>query len=240
MDWLQMQQRFLSKEFVHQLLDYETFTHGINFVDMGVAMLLATILGAMTAKTYRKVQYGVNYSRNFEVSIVLIAVVVTMIMAVVGSNIARAFSLVGALSIVRFRTAVRSGLDITFIFFAVAIGLCLGSRFYVTALFSSFWFCGLSIGLKLWSERSSKTSRCVILKSNLKQDPNDLNSLKDAFNQKGGMCEVLSYDPNRDGEGGQLSLVLYDLSLEDVNGVAREHENIDNYKIVFNESTVAF
>jgi uncharacterized membrane protein YhiD involved in acid resistance len=240
MDWLQMQQRFLSKEFVHQLLDYETFTHGINFVDMTVAMFLATILGLLTAKTYRKVQYGVNYSRNFEISIILIAVVVTMIMAVVGSNIARAFSLVGALSIVRFRTAVRSGLDITFIFFAVAIGLCLGSRFYITAIFSSFWFCGLSLGIKMLGERASQKSRCIILKARLNEHLKDLSDFKAKVSDKGGATEVLTYEPHKGEDGGQLVLVIYDVAMDKIDEIAREYNAFADYKIVFNESTVAF
>lgn len=173
-EWLQMQERFLSREFLHQLLDYEVLTHGINFVDMLLSMILATIIGLITGWTYRKVQFGVNYSKNFEVTIVMIAIVVTMIMAVVGSNIARAFSLVGALSIVRFRTAVRSGLDITFIFFSVGIGLCLGSRFFVTAIFCCLWFNMLALVLKAFMTKGSEKNQCIVLKTQISEDLPDV------------------------------------------------------------------
>lgn len=65
------------------------------------------------------------------------AVVVSLIMLIIGSNIARAFSLVGALSIVRFRQAIKDTRDIAFIFLAMAVGMACGTRFYLLALIAT-------------------------------------------------------------------------------------------------------
>jgi hypothetical protein len=75
------------------------------------------------------------------------SMVVSIIMLIVGSNIARAFSLVGALSIIRFRNAVKETRDVGFIFFAMAIGMATGTRFYLLAIFATIIISFLVWGL---------------------------------------------------------------------------------------------
>jgi len=95
-----------------------------------VAGLLSMVIGLV----YRRVQAEGTYSQTLTHSFVLMSIITALIMLIIGSNIARAFSLVGALSIIRFRTAIKSPLDIAFLFLSMAIGMACGTRFIAVAL----------------------------------------------------------------------------------------------------------
>ncbi len=101
----------------------ETLT--IEGVVMRVA--LSFVLGLGTALLYRKTHQSPSCSRSFINTLVMLAMVTCMVMMVIGNNIARAFSLVGALSIIRFRTAVKDTRDTAFVFFALASGMASGT-----------------------------------------------------------------------------------------------------------------
>lgn len=90
-------------------------------------LLLAFVLAQAIAWLYVWTHRGLSYSRNMTHSIVLLGMIVAMVMLVVGDSIARAFGLVGALAIIRFRTVVRDARDTTFIFLALAVGIAVGA-----------------------------------------------------------------------------------------------------------------
>jgi uncharacterized membrane protein YhiD involved in acid resistance len=94
---------------------------------MGLSFLLSAFIGWIYKITHR----GASYTQSFVFSLVLNGMVVALVMLIVGSNIARAFSLVGALSIIRFRNAVKETRDVGFIFFTMAVGMAIGTRFYL-------------------------------------------------------------------------------------------------------------
>lgn len=86
---------------------------------------------------YRFTHRGSSYSQSFVQTLVVMGLVTTLIMIVIGSNIARAFSLVGALSIIRFRNAIKETRDVGFIFFAMAVAMACGTRFYLLAMLAT-------------------------------------------------------------------------------------------------------
>lgn len=90
------------------------------------ALLLSGSLGVGVALLHRLTQPGQIASLTLQRTLVLLSMIGTLVMLVIGSNLARAFSLVGALSIIRFRTRVRSSWDISFVFFALAVGIGCG------------------------------------------------------------------------------------------------------------------
>lgn len=100
---------------------------------LGMAILLSMIIFV----TYKLTYSGVLYNRKFNVSLVMITIVTTMVMIVIGSNIALSLGMVGALSIVRFRTAIKDPRDTTYIFWSIAIGLCVGTQNYTIAIIGS-------------------------------------------------------------------------------------------------------
>lgn len=108
-------------------------------LNLGVAeifrgLFLALLLGLVVAMVYRVSVPGKVLSPALQSSMVILAVIGAMVMMVIGNNIARAFSLVGALAIIRFRTRLRSPWDITFVFFSLAVGIACGVFAYRVAV----------------------------------------------------------------------------------------------------------
>jgi uncharacterized membrane protein YhiD involved in acid resistance len=95
-----------------------------------VSLLCAVLISVVYRFTYR----GPGYSNSFITSIVVLALITSVVIMVIGNNLARAFGLVGALSIIRFRTAVKDTIDIVYIFFALAIGMAAGVGYFKLAV----------------------------------------------------------------------------------------------------------
>jgi hypothetical protein len=104
-----------------------------------VRLLVALALGRIVAVVYRRSRPMGEEAESFVVTLVLLTILIAMVTQVIGDNVARAFSLVGALSIVRFRTVVRDTQDTAYVIFAVAIGMAVGSNHPAVAI------CGLAI-----------------------------------------------------------------------------------------------
>lgn len=103
-------------------------------LDVVIVLALSFILSALIGWVYKLTHRGTSYTQSFVFTLVLNGMVVALVMMIVGSSIARAFSLVGALSIIRFRNAVKETRDVGFIFFTMAIGMAIGTRFYTLAI----------------------------------------------------------------------------------------------------------
>jgi len=106
-------------------------------MDVVLVMVLSFVLSAFIGWIYKITHRGTSYTQSFVFTLVLNGMVVALVMMIVGSNIARAFSLVGALSIIRFRNAVRETRDVGFIFFTMAIGMAIGTRFYLLGVIAA-------------------------------------------------------------------------------------------------------
>lgn len=102
-------------------------------------LAIALALSLLIFMTYRFTYSGVMYNRKFNISLVMITIVTTIVMIVIGSNIALSLGMVGALSIVRFRTAIKDPRDTSYIFWAIAVGLCVGTTNYAIAVLGSFF-----------------------------------------------------------------------------------------------------
>jgi hypothetical protein len=100
----------------------------ISPIDVLVRLLVALALGWVVAWIYRRTRKNVEITPSFPTTLVLLAVLIAMVTQVIGDNVARAFSLVGALSIVRFRTVVRDTQDTAYVIFAVVVGMAVGAR----------------------------------------------------------------------------------------------------------------
>lgn len=107
-----------------------------------LSFLCAIVLGAVIFTSYRFSHVGATYSAKFNVSLWMMTLVTTLIMCVIGNNIALSLGMVGALSIVRFRTAIKDPRDTTYIFWAIAVGVCCGICDYLIAgIGSAVIFC---------------------------------------------------------------------------------------------------
>lgn len=101
-------------------------------------LLIAFICGLLISFFYRITYRGPGMSYSFLNSLIILAMITAVVIMVIGNNLARAFGLVGAMSIIRFRTAIKDTQDIMFIFFALAIGMASGVGLYQLAIASSF------------------------------------------------------------------------------------------------------
>lgn len=117
-----------------QLLNFEDLTGTFSVTDIVLSLLLSFVLTAFIGWVYKTTHKGTSYTQSYVQTLVMMGVTTSLIMLIVGSNIARAFSLIGALSIIRFRNAVKETRDVGFIFFAMAIGMATGTKFYLLAL----------------------------------------------------------------------------------------------------------
>jgi hypothetical protein len=118
--------------------------------ELVIALASSTILTVLLAKLYMVTHGGYSYSKSFLQTIVLVGVTVALIMIIIGSDIARAFALVGAMSIVRFRTPVKDARDLVFVFAAIAIGMACGTQFHVFAAIFTAFVAGLVLVFYYW------------------------------------------------------------------------------------------
>ncbi len=116
------------------IFNFQDLTGEFSVLDVVLGMTLSFLLSAFIGWIYKITHRGTSYTQSFVYTLVLNGMVVALVMMVVGSNIARAFSLVGALSIIRFRNAVKETRDVGFIFFTMAIGMAIGTKFYLLAV----------------------------------------------------------------------------------------------------------
>ncbi|MDA0635519.1 DUF4956 domain-containing protein [Nonomuraea sp. MCN248] len=113
---------------------FQDLSGTFSVADVALAMTLSFVLSAMIGWVYRATHRNVSYSQSYVQTLVVLGMLISLIMLVVGSNIARAFALVGALSVVRFRNAIKETRDVGFIFLVMGVGMAVGTRFYLLAV----------------------------------------------------------------------------------------------------------
>ena len=109
----------------------------VSLLDMALAMVLAFALGMFIFLVYKKTYQGVMYSSSFGVTLVALTMITTLVILAVTSNVVLSLGMVGALSIVRFRTAIKEPLDIAFLFWSIAVGIVLAAGMIPLAVFGS-------------------------------------------------------------------------------------------------------
>ena len=119
----------------------------VNVFDVFANLMVALVCSIIIAMVYRFIYKGSSYSVTYVNSLVLLTFVTSVVMFVIGNNLARAFGLVGAMSIIRFRTAVRDVQDIVFIFFSLAVGMASGVGLHVIALAGTIFISLIAIVL---------------------------------------------------------------------------------------------
>ena len=102
-----------------------------------LSLIISFIVALFIFFMYRKCFSGVIYTRHFNISLVLVSLVVTLVILPISSSLALSLGMVGALSIVRFRTAIKDPIDVVFMFWAIAVGIISGAGLYMVALVGS-------------------------------------------------------------------------------------------------------
>ncbi|MBQ3090130.1 MAG: DUF4956 domain-containing protein [Oscillospiraceae bacterium] len=134
--------------------------NAISLLDMVLTLLLSFALGLFIFFIYRKCYSGVMYSASFGVTLIALTMITALLILAVTSNIVLSLGMVGALSIVRFRTAIKDPSDIAFLFWAIAAGIVLAAGFLPLAVVGS-----LLIGLMMlfFSSRDSSDRPYILI-----------------------------------------------------------------------------
>lgn len=118
------------REYLMQLLES---TGELTAESILLRLAVSVVIGGFIFLSYHLSHSGSIYSRKFNVSLVALTVITTTVMIVIGNNIALSLGMVGALSIVRFRTAIKDSRDTIYIFWAIVVGICCGAGDYLVA-----------------------------------------------------------------------------------------------------------
>lgn len=139
----------------------------VSILDMALAMVLAFGIGMFLFLVYKKTFSGVMYSSSFGVTLIALTMITTLVILAVTSNIVLSLGMVGALSIVRFRTAIKEPLDIAFLFWAIAEGIVLAAGMIPLAVFGGVF---IGVVLLLFVNRKSHIIPYLVVLSCTGQD----------------------------------------------------------------------
>lgn len=132
----------------------------VGIIDMSIALILAFCLGMFIFYTYKKTNSGVMYSSNFGVTLIALTMISTLVIMAVTSNVVLSLGMVGALSIVRFRTAIKEPLDIAFLFWAIAAGIVLAAGMIPLAVIGSV---AIGVILVIFANKKSHNNPYIIV-----------------------------------------------------------------------------
>ncbi|MBU3114069.1 DUF4956 domain-containing protein [Clostridium lacusfryxellense] len=162
------------------ILSSTTAATTITLNDAILTIIVSFILGALISFTYMKTSNKGVYSQNFALTLVIIPTVIAIIVFLVGSNVARAFSLAGALSIIRFRSAPGDSKDISFVLFTTSAGLGVGTGLLGYGILFTTSLCILMFILKLINFGANKSTQ-NILKITIPEDLDYEGAFDDLF-----------------------------------------------------------
>lgn len=132
----------------------------VSFLDMALALVLAFGIGLFIFLIYKKTFSGVMYSAGFGVTLVALTMISTFVILAVTSNVVLSLGMVGALSIVRFRTAIKEPMDIAFLFWAIAAGIVLAAGLFPLAVLGSV---AIGIVLLVFANRKAHTKPYIVV-----------------------------------------------------------------------------
>lgn len=148
--------------------------------DSILTIVVSFILGALISFTYMKTSNKGGYSQNFSLTLIIVPTVIAIIVLLIGSNIARAFSLAGAFSLIKFRSAPGDPKDISYVLFTMAAGLASGVGLFGYAILFTVFLCVLMVTLNLFNFGAKKVSQ-KLLKITIPEDLDYEGAFDDIF-----------------------------------------------------------
>lgn len=138
-------------------------------------LILGLAMAAIIFITYRITYTGVSYNARFNITNVIVLLVAAVIMLMISSNITISLGMVGALSIVRYRTAVKDPHDTVYIFWSIVEGLCVGAQIYKLAVISTIFIAVILVAASFYTNTFSKY--LIIIRGNVQIQPNDIEKI---------------------------------------------------------------
>lgn len=177
--------------------------------DIAIALALSFVLSSTIGWVYRATHRNVSYSQSYVQTLVILGMIISLVMLVVGSNIARAFALVGALSVIRFRNAIKETRDVGFIFLVMGVGMACGTRFYTLAVVATVAICLAVVAMQRFNWFHLNVQRQVV-KVQLPAEEDRTPEIQDVLLRHTTEFELVSMESIR---GGALTEYLYTVKL---------------------------
>lgn len=187
----------------------------VSLLDMTLALLLAFALGLFIYFVYKKTFAGVMYSSSFGVTLIALTMITTLVILAVTSNVVLSLGMVGALSIVRFRTAIKEPLDIAFLFWSIAVGIVLAAGLIPLAVFGS---AVIGVVLLVFVNKKSHTNPYIVVLQC--EDHESEVRAKEYLDQKTKRCVVKSKSAQKGLIELNLEIRLQDDNTDFINGLA--------------------
>lgn len=210
----------------------------INLTAIVINLSVALICGLIISYVYRIIYKGPSYTVSFVQSIVLLSIITSIVISVIGNNLARAFGLVGAMSIIRFRTAVRDAIDIVFIFLSLAVGLAAGVGLRTIALTGTIFTCIVILLLSKLSYGTPKRDEVLLQFTTIVSDKNDSPLYQPILEQ---FCKKIKLINIKSNGGGYIAECFYHVTLKNVNSgtelisALKKVEGITNINLFFDK-----
>lgn len=183
---------------------------GYSPAELVINLFIALAAGLLIGVVYKATHKGLTYSQNFVVTLVLMSITVSAVMMVIGSNLARAFALVGALTIVRFRTVIKDTRDTAFVFFALTEGISSGTGNYLLTVFSSVFIS--AVALFLFKSNFGAYMRSeFVLRFRFERDSGVEAFYTKLIAEKTSRSTLIHIEPS---EGGRYLVLSYDITLK--------------------------
>ena len=187
----------------------------VSILDMALTMALAFGLGVFIFLIYKKTFAGVMYSASFGVTLIALTMITALVILAVTSNVVLSLGMVGALSIVRFRTAIKEPLDIAFLFWSIAVGIVLAAGMIPLAVFGSVL---IGVILLIFANRSDTTRPYIVV---LTCDGNESEQAAVKFlREKTKRCSVKSKSAQRGAVELNLEVRLANDNTDFINALA--------------------
>lgn len=187
----------------------------VSLLDMTLALLFAFALGLFIYFVYKKTFAGVMFSSSFGVTLIALTMITTLVILAVTSNVVLSLGMVGALSIVRFRTAIKEPLDIAFLFWSIAVGIVLAAGLIPLAVFGS---AVIGIVLIVFVNKKSHTNPYIVVLQC--EDHESEVCAKEYLDQKTKRCVVKSKSAQKGLIELNLEIRLQDDNTDFINGLA--------------------
>ena len=189
-----------------------------------INLATAFVLALVIAFTYRATHRGLSYSQSFVLTLIFVTVITAMVVMVIGNNLARAFALVGAMSIIRFRTVVKDTKDTAFVFFALASGLATGTSSYFLAAAGTVFISVMALVLHRVDFGSLYKSEFILRLRVNRADAADYNAAIAEFAVSSNLIHV---QPSGDGMSNHLTIDIVMKKDVDPQALTTRLEEID-------------
>ncbi len=190
-------------------------------VDILFNIAVAFAIGAAVAIAYRRTHKSFNYSVSFVNTLVILPMITAIVMMVIGNNLARAFGLVGAMSIIRFRTVVKDTRDTAFVFLALACGMAAGTGYHLIAIAGTGLVILLIVSLYIGNFGSIRSNN-LLLRFSITPDERGSMIHEQVFARHLRKSSLLNIQTRREGQEIELSYFVRLKAPERVRGFVSE------------------